>query len=164
MARQWAERIRARGGAEAPWDRPVEEFVRTALAMLGPMLGPRRRDAETLWLRAAELFGAAAAERGLAAGEVIEELQILREILIRSLYRDGAAAGRTLPLRQILFLNRAVDQMVAHGSVGHTDALFFQLLERHGVASPEPPEARAQEVSRQMTQIRTELEEILATG
>lgn len=100
------------------------------------MLGPYRESVEPLWIRASELFGSVAARRGLAAGEVIEEFQILRELVIRDLYRDPPLGGRLpLSLREILRLNRGIDRGVTHASVGHTDAMFFQFFEPDGALS-----------------------------
>ena len=161
---QWAQRIQENGpGRSEPWDRVIDEFTALLVAFLPPLLGPLRGEVRPLWDRCAELFGVAAAQRGLAAGEVIEELQVLRELLIRELYRDPPMGGRVpLSLREILQLNRAIDRAVTHGSIGHIDALFFQLFEKGEPRDPVPPAALAEEVRRQIGMIRTEFESTVA--
>ena len=95
LRQRWAQRIRANGPRQSEaWDRLVEEFVELMTSFLPAVLGPLRDEAENLWVRTAELFGAAGAKRGLAAGEVIEELQVLRELVIRDLYREPPMGGR----------------------------------------------------------------------
>lgn len=131
LSERWAATIRSQGAAsDAPIDRVVEEFTKHLVRFLPWMLGPYRELVEPLWIRASELFGSVAARRGLAAGEVIEEFQILRELVIRDLYRDPPLGGRLpLSLREILRLNRGLDRGATHASVGHTDAMFFQFFE-----------------------------------
>lgn len=127
----WWEEIRSRGsGVGADVNGVVERFVDELVAMLPLLLGPKRELILPLWTRTAELFGTVAAKRGLAAGEVIEEFHLLRELVIRDLYRDPPLDGRLpLSLREILRLSRALDRAVTHASVGHTDAMFFQFFE-----------------------------------
>ena len=166
ISSRWMSRLEAResiGGSD--WHDVVRSFVDVISSMLGPVLGPLRREVEPLWVRIAELFGHTAAGRGLAAGEVIEELQILRELVIRDLYRDPPGSGvAPLSLRDVLLLNRAVDRIVTHGSVGHTDALFFQLFD-DGDREREPEAVRtAEAVLAQITSLRDELKGVLALG
>jgi len=134
LAERWSIAIRDQGAAgNGTEDRIVDAFTRHLVRFLPWMLGPYRDAVEPLWVRSAELFGSVAARRGLAAGEVIEEFQVLRELVIRDLYRDPPLAGRLpLSLREILRLNRGIDRGVTHASVGHTDALFFQFFEADG--------------------------------
>ncbi len=135
----------------------------TLLASFLPaLLGPHRDQVEPLWIRTSELFGAVAARRGLAAGEVIEEFQILREAVIRLLYQDPPLGGRVrLSLREVLRLNRALDTGVTHASVGHTDALFFSLFEGSGIPDAPPTAELMAEVRAQLDGVRAELREIL---
>ena len=140
----------------------LEEVLGVLAGFLPGMLGPYREQVEPLWIRASELFGAVAAKRGLAAGEVIEEFQILREVVIRFLYQDPPLAGRArVSLREVLRLNRAIDQGVTHASVGHTDALFFSLFEGSGIPDSPPSAALMEELRAQLDAIRGELEEIM---
>ncbi len=140
----------------------LTEFVTNLVPFLPALLGPYREDVDPLWTRAAELFGATAARRGLAAGEVIEEFQILREAVIRLLYQDPPLDGRArLSLREILRLNRAIDRGVTHASVGHTDSLFFSLFEGSGIPDAPPTEEMVREVRAQLDEIRAELRQVL---
>jgi hypothetical protein len=160
IGEQWAKRIRESGlGQGEPWDRIMAAFTSLFVEFLPPLLGPMRVEVRPVWDRCAELFGATAAQRGLAAGEVVEELQVLRELVIRELYRDPPMGGQVpLSLREILQLNRAIDRAVTHGSVGHTDALFFQLFEKGEPEDALSPTELADEVLQQLSVIRSEFE------
>ncbi|UCC24057.1 MAG: hypothetical protein JSU98_09990 [Gemmatimonadales bacterium] len=124
-------------------------------------MGPLREQYETLWSEAAELFGSLACKRGLAAGEAVEEVQYLREGILRLLYQaPPIVPAGAMGLREVLRLNRAVDQLVTHASVGHTDALFFALFQSSGVPERLSDEVRY-EIRAQLDGIRAGLEEIL---
>lgn len=159
----WSDEIRARGlGQGTDVDRVVERFVFELVSMLPSLLGPYRDQVQPLWIRASELFGSMAAKRGLAAGEVIEEFHILRELVILDLYRDPPLGGRLpLSLREVLRLNRALDRGVTHASVGHTDAMFFQFFEEDSDSVTMSGAEVAAEAEAQLEVIRHELEEIL---
>lgn len=140
----------------------LEEFLTLLTGFLPAMVGPYREQVEPLWKRTAELFGAVAAKRGLAAGEVIEEFQILREVVIRLLYQDPPLGGRApVSLREILRLNRTIDMGVTHASVGHTDALFFSLFEGSGIPDAPPTAEVVKELQQQLQGIRNELRDVL---
>lgn len=162
LAAGWLAGVRAR---DRVWsddlDGLMEEFFRLLVSMLPATLGPYRTQVEPLWVQTAELFGSVAAQRGLAAGEVIEEFQVLRDGIIRLMFEDPPHNGDTrMSLRDILRLNRVVDQGVTHASVGHTDALFFALFQGSGV--PESPDGDLQdEVRDQLQGIRRELAEVM---
>lgn len=159
----WSDEISARGlGQGTDVDRVVERFVFELVSMLPSLLGPYRDQIQPLWIRASELFGSMAAKRGLAAGEVIEEFHILRELVILDLYRDPPLGGRLpLSLREVLRLNRALDRGVTHASVGHTDAMFFQFFEEDSDSVTMSGAEVAAEAEAQLEVIRHELEEIL---
>jgi hypothetical protein len=140
----------------------LEEFLTLLTGFIPAMVGPYRDQVEPLWKRTSELFGAVAAKRGLAAGEVIEEFQILREVVIRLLYQDPPLGGRApVSLREILRLNRTIDMGVTHASVGHTDALFFSLFEGSGIPDAPPTAEVVEELQQQLQGIRAELRDIL---
>ncbi len=148
------------GGGAA--DGLLEEFLGLLVGMLPTVLGPHRDQAEPLWIRAAELFGATAARRGLAAGEVIEEFQILREAVIRFLYQEPpVSGGARLSLRDVLRLNRAIDRGVTHASVGHTDALFFALFEGSGIPDTPPNGRLVDEVRSQLDELRHDVIDVI---
>src|ERR1051325_316379 len=108
------------------------EVVRQELTLLidvfASMVGPLRRETKAIWLRISELYGSHAHPRGLAAGEVVEELQFLRELLIRFLAPAIAALRPRQGMALLLRLNRLVDRGVAMAVVGYTDALVRSLL------------------------------------
>jgi hypothetical protein len=163
LSRRWSLAIRDHElGDSEELDVVLDAFTQHLLRFLPWMLGPHRDTLEPLWVKSSELFGSVAARRGLAAGEVIEEFQILRELVIRDLYRDPPLGGRRpLSLREILRLNRVIDRGVTHASVGHTDALFFQFFEGEGIAPPGPSEL-ADEVLDQLGTMSRELDELVA--
>jgi hypothetical protein len=114
----------------------TERLLRLIVDLLVVMAGPMRREADDAWFAASELYGRLAALRGLSAGEVVEELQHLRELLARELADFFVA----LPLRQqlptVLRINRLVDTAVASAVVGYTDALVASMFSREGVPVP----------------------------
>ncbi len=163
LSERWCQEVRRRGeGMHAEINGLLDEFLELLVRFLPGVVGPYRDQVDPLWRQAAELFGATAARRGLAAGEVIEEFQILREAVIRLLYQDPPVAGRArLSLRDVLRLNRAIDRGVTHASVGHTDALFFSLFEGSGIPDSPPAEELVHEVRTQLAGLRAELQKIL---
>lgn len=160
----WWEEIQSRGLGRAPEVEGVmEDFVGQVVTLLPYMLGPHRSQIEPLWARLSELFGAMAAKRGLAAGEVMEEFHILREHLIRELYQDPPLEGRLpLALREILRLNRTLDRAVTHASVGHTDAMFFQFFQADQDREPLSGAEVAEEAGHQLELIRSEFGKVCA--
>ncbi len=88
------------------------------------------------WKSAAELYGALGAKRGLAAGDLVEEFQIVREAVVRILFQAPPARyGAALSLSDALRLNRFLDSGVTHASIGHTDGLCFALFLASGVST-----------------------------
>ena len=108
------------------------ELIRQELSLLidvfASMVGPLRRETKSIWVRVTEEYGRHAAVRGLATGEVVEELQYLRELLIRHLAPSIAALRPRQGMALLLRLNRLVDRGVAMAVVGYTDALVASLL------------------------------------
>ncbi len=131
-------------------------FMGLFMELLPRMLGPYRDPLEPIWDQAAELYGSFAANRGLAAGEVIEEVQVLREAIMRAIYQDPprGAMGQ-MGLREVLRLNRVCDRLVLHASVGHTDALFFALFQGSGVPESLSDDVRW-EIRQQLESLRAE--------
>ncbi len=162
LVHRWHREILSRYDSSQGVNGLLEEFLTLLAGFLPALLGPHRDQVEPVWIRASELFGAVAARRGLAAGEVIEEMQLLREAVIRLLYQDPPVGGRTrLSLREVLRLNRAVDTGVTHASVGHTDAMFFWLFEGSGIPDAPPTGELLTELRSQLDGIRADLCEIL---
>jgi hypothetical protein len=142
IADRWLLEIRSRvEGVDGEIEVILREFLDLLVGFLPLGLGPYRDQVLPSFHQAAELYGNLGAIRGLAAGEAVEEAQLLREVLFRFLFRDlPSADGPGLGLRELLQLSRLVDQAVTHASVGHTDTLFFNLF--HGTGVPDTP-ARA---------------------
>ncbi|HSG49296.1 MAG TPA: hypothetical protein VLA43_15855 [Longimicrobiales bacterium] len=154
--------LKLRGGVEVDGaEELIEAFLDLFLKLLPGLMGPSREALEPIWTQTSELFGSLACSRGLAAGEAVEETQFLREAVLRLLYQDPPRppAGR-MGLREVLRLNRAVDQLVTHASVGHTDALFFALFQGSGVPEHLGDDARY-EIRAQLEGARAEMEDIL---
>jgi len=142
------------------FDQVVRRFMYQLAELLPWLMGPHGPHVRPLWHRTAELFGVMAAKRGLAAGEVIEEFQILRELLIRMLLEHPLAEG-ALSLRDILRLNRIVDSGVVHASVGHTDAMFFQFFGPQENQVSQTPEEIVREAERQLVLVAQELSQVV---
>ena len=157
---QWSEWIAERM-TEAPHiERPtVERHVSLLVDVLIETAGPFRRHATELWYSGCEVYGQTAAARGLAAGEVVEELQQLRELLIRLLSETIAALPARQSIAAVLRLNRTLDRGIAHAVVGYTDALVEALLNRRGVpiVASEPAE---DEVLQRLAHLEEELAEL----
>ncbi len=160
LAQRWSLELRARSGREDGPLGPLRDGLLHAMSrFLGPAVGPWRDQVEPLLHQVAALYGNVAALRGLAAGDVVEEMQLLREILLRFLFRDAGPEGglEHLGLRGFLRLSRVVDQIVTHANVGHIDALFFNLLHGTGVTEV-PGEDLLDEIRGELASLESELE------
>lgn len=137
------------------------EIIRQELSLLidvfGSMVGPLRRETKIIWLKVTEEYGRHAAVRGLAAGEVVEELQYLRELLIRFLAPSIAALRPRQGLALLLRLNRLVDRGVAMAVVGYTDALVASILPDSDDGAPGRRTPDPAELKQALTDIRAEL-------
>jgi hypothetical protein len=137
------------------------EIIRQELSLLidvfGSMVGPLRRETKSIWLKVTEEYGRHAAARGLAAGEVVEELQYLRELLIRFLAPSIAALRPRQGMALLLRLNRLVDRGVTMAVVGYTDALVASILPDadDGVPGRRTPDPA--ELKKSLIDIRAEL-------
>ena len=161
LKERWLQDLRLRGASHQDGvDELLEYFVELLLELLPNLLGRYRDQIEPLWTQTSELFGSLAANRGLAAGEAVEEAQILREAVLRLLYQDPplAPAG-PMGLREVLRLNRMLDELVTYTSVGHTDALFFALFQGSGVPERLSDDVRY-ELRSQLETIRASLDEV----
>ena len=134
----------------------LEDFLRLLVSMLPVAMGPHRRQLEPVWQTAAELYGSFGVARGLASGEIVEEFQLLREGLIRMLFKEPPpSSGAPLFGSEMIRLNRFLDMGVTQASVGHTDRLFFDLFQGGGTASQITPEL-VTEIRRQLAGIEEE--------
>ncbi|MBA2290963.1 MAG: hypothetical protein H0W15_00755 [Gemmatimonadales bacterium] len=128
MVSEWADWLADRSGTSNVSRDLLERQFQLVMDGLIEMLGPLRREAKVVWQHIMEHYGRTAATRGLAAGEVVEELQQLRFLLIKHI---GAFVAAMRPRRAVavfLRLNGIVDRGIAQAVVGYTDALVASLL------------------------------------
>lgn len=157
MVAQWADWLGDRMQTSTTIPRPIiERELRLIIELLGEMVGPVRRETKPVWFHACEHFGRLAAARGLAAGEVVDEMQFLRELLIRNLAPVLAAMRPRRAMAIMLQLNRVLDKGISVTVVGYTDALVATIFAQNGVPGPEAG-VDAEEVSRQLEQLEGEL-------
>lgn len=144
LVAEWAGRLGDRITAAPTIPRSVvERELRLLVDILAQMIGPLRREARPMWHRACEQYGRNASTRGLSAGEVVEELLQLRDILTRRLAPVVAAMRARQGMAILLRLNRVLDHGIAAAVVGYTDALVATMLGRNGV----PEQGDADEAS-----------------
>ncbi len=129
MVRQWVTWLGDRMTASNSVPREVvTRELHLLIDVFASMVGPLRRETKPIWQRVTEEYGRHAAFRGLAAGEVVEEMQYLRELLIRHLAPSIAALRPRQGMALLLRLNRLVDKGVAMAVVGYTDALVASMM------------------------------------
>ena len=162
MAERWFLEVRSRAdGMDDEVSGLVQEFLQLLTKFLAPGMGAFRDQIEPVFQQAAELYGNLGAHRGQAAGESVEEFQLLREVVLRFLHNEGPGEGaEDLGLRELLQLHRLIDQGVTYASIGHTDSLFFNLFHGTGV-SDTPTPALLAEVREQVMGLDEELERLL---
>lgn len=162
LARQWADWLDDRSSTSPAIPRPLlERELQLLLDVLTELVGPLRREAIEIWSAACEHYGRAAAARGLAAGEVVEEIQFLRELLIRNLAGTLAAMRPRQAMAIMLRLNQVLDRGIGVAVAGYTDALVAQLLAHNGVPSVDNALDPA-EVERQVGEIEKRLGQLVA--
>jgi len=156
LAKRWGDWIVARGadGHVLTAD-DLGRVLLVLVSVLGHMAGPLRHEARETWLAATELFGRLAEVRGLAAGEVVDELQHLRELLIVEIGDLIVAMPARQQMAAVLRVNRVCDLGVANAVVGYTDALVAKMFSRDGV--PVPTADSLQELLSQLGALEAEL-------
>ena len=156
LVSKWARYLEERQTGTVLLGLPAtERLLKIIVDLLAHMSGPLRREADETWFAATELYGRLAAVRGLSAGEVVEELQYLRELLTRDLADIFVALPARQQLPTLLRVNRVLDRGVANAVVGYTDALVATMFSREGV--PVPTTDHVQELLAQMDGIEAEL-------
>ncbi len=134
MVEQWADWLGERLTSSNTIARSsVERELGLILDTLIEMVGPYRREVKPVWFEVCEHYGRMAAARGLSAGEVVEEMQYLRELLTLTLSPVLAAMRARAGLAIMLRLNRVLDKGIAVAVVGYTDALVATLFSQNGV-------------------------------
>lgn len=135
---EWADWLGERMSASSAIPRSVVE--RTHRLILGVMdltVGRARRDVMDLWTRLFEHVGRVGAARGLASGEVVEEIMFLRILLTRQLAPVLVRMRNRQAMAIIIRLNTVLDQGCATAVVSYTDALVATIFARNGVPSPD---------------------------
>ena len=159
MVSQWADWLGDRISAHTIPRSTVEREFRLLFDVMTEMVGPLRREANIVWFHVCEHYGRIASVRGLAAGEVVEELQYLRELLIRNLAPVLVAMRARQGMAIMLRLNRVIDKGIAVAVVGYTDALVATLFSQNGVASLGDHKDLG-EVERQLDALELELQRV----
>lgn len=157
MVTEWLDRLgdRVRAAPTIPRSTVEREF-HLIVDVLTEMVGPLRREVRTIWHDVCRHYGRVASARGLAAGEVVEELLHLRDILTRQLAPVVAAMRARQGMAILLRLNRVLDHGVAVAVVGYTDELVASVMGHDGAAA----NARALdpgEVARQLETFEADL-------
>ena len=156
LARYWFEEVLHRVSLDEEMERVLERFLNLLTRMIPGALDHRRSVVDPVWKSATELYGALGAKRGLAAGDIVEEFQIVREGVVRMLFEAPPGNyGAALSLSDALRLNRFLDSGVTHASIGHTDGLFFSLFQGSGVSTV-PTEKLVEEFEEQLECLEVE--------
>jgi hypothetical protein len=154
---EWADWLTARVSSAAGFPTFVlERELRLLFDVLIETLGPLRRSVNDVWFHACEHFGRVGTARGLAAGEVVEEVHFLRELLIRRIGPVLATLRPRQAMAIILRLNATLDKGIAVAVVGYTDALVATLFTQNGVPAPDTA-LDLPDITRQLEQIEGEL-------
>ena len=154
----WSRRLEDKLAATGMIPRSfVEREFRLLVELSGQSVGPFRREVLPIWIKASEQYGRVGSMRGLAAGEVVEELQHLRDILTLRLAPIVTTLRPRQALAIMLRLNRLVDRGIATAVVGYTDALVATLFARSGVPVADDTEHDLEEIDRHLTQLEGEL-------
>jgi hypothetical protein len=159
---QWSHWISERMTQAPHIDRPtVDRHLALLVDVTVEMTGPLRRIISDVWFSSCDAYGRTAAARGLAAGEVVEEMQYFRELLIRTLPQVIAGMGDRQIMALVLRLNAILDKGIAHAVVGYTDALVETLFNQQGVpfTTMDPQEA---EVRRRLEELEEEFAQLRA--
>ena len=132
-------------------------FLDSLLFFLPACLGPQKAVGKEIWQQATHLYGSFALQRGLAAGEVVEDLQLLREVILKLLLEGplGELKDRDFQ-KDFLALNKVLDLGVVRASIAYVDDLFFAHLQGSGVFEGVTSEVE-EEMYRQLDTFRREL-------
>jgi len=157
MVTEWADWLSKRSASRAVPRQLLERQLCLVVDGMVAMLGPLRREAKVVWQHLMEHYGQVGVTRGLAAGEVVEELQQLRTLLIDHV---GALVAAMRPRRAVamfLRLNGIVDRGIALAVVGYTDALVASLMMTDRPTPSALETGGGDDVARQLDAIEAEL-------
>lgn len=128
MVAEWSDWLARRAGGGTIPPQLVERELRLVIDTLTEMLGPLRRESKLVWDAVMEHYGRTAAARGLAAGEVVDEVQQLRLLLINHIGTVVAAMRPRRAVAVFVRLNNVIDRGISQAVVGYTDALVASLM------------------------------------
>ncbi len=161
MIAEWAEWLRHRvASAAAIPHSTLERELRLLFDILIEGVGPLRRSVNEVWHHACEHYGRFGAARGLAAGEIVEEIQYLRELLTRRIGPVLSGLRQRQAMAIILRLNTTLDKGIAVAVVGYTDALVATLFAQNGVPAPDTA-LDSHDIERQLELLEGELAEVV---
>lgn len=157
MITEWADWLVGRVSTTQAIPRTtLKRELRLIYDILIESVGPMRRSITEAWHHACEHYGRLGAARGLAAGEIVEEIQYLRELIIRRIGPVLSGLRQRQAMAIILRLSATLDKGMAICVVGYTDALVATLFTQSGV----PAAGSAfdnHEVEKQLEQLEGEL-------
>lgn len=161
LSDRWIQELRSgRDSGDSDGLDILETVARKLVSFLPPCFGERREVAREVWQHAAHLYGSLALLRGLAAGEVVDEFQLLREVILRVFLADSPGdcdgPGDRVSSTELLGLNRVLDQGVSRASISYVDDLFFTHLQGTGVPGGLDDEKKA-EIERQLESLGRDL-------
>lgn len=158
---EWADWLADRVSTASPVPRfTLERELRLLYDILIESVGPMRRSVAEVWHHASEHYGRYGAARGLAAGEIVEELQYLRELIIRRIGPVLTGLRQRQAMAIILRLSATLDKGMAVAVVGYTDALVATLFTQNGVPAPDSA-LDCHEIEKQLEQIENELRSVI---
>lgn len=161
LAERWIQEIRTgRDPGNLEGLDIMEVVVRELVSMIPYCFGEKRDAARENWQHASYLYGSLALLRGLAAGDVVDELQLLRGVILRLFLTEDEPSGGHftggIPAMEFLALNRILDMGVSRASIAYVDDLFFTHLQGSGVPT-DLDEDKKLEIRRQFQTLREEL-------
>jgi hypothetical protein len=137
LIQEWADWLDSRvSTAQAIPRATLERELRLLYDILIESVGPMRRSITEVWHHACEHYGRFGAARGLSAGEIVEEIQYLRELIIRRIGPVLSGLRQRQAMAIILRMSATLDKGIAVGVVGYTDALVATLFTQNGVPAP----------------------------
>jgi hypothetical protein len=161
MVVEWGDWLADRSGAGTLPEPLLDRQLRLVIDTLVEMLGPLRREAKPVWDRVMDHFGRASAARGSAAGEVVDEVQQLRLLLIKYIGTGVAAMRPRRAVAVFIRLNNVVDRGIAQAVAGYTDVLAASLVHPDHSGSV-IAEAEPEEFERRLGALEAELK-VVAT-
>lgn len=161
LAHRWIQELKSGKDAGDEDGEDILEIVATDLVSFLPAcFGEQRERGLEVWQQVTHLYGSLALLRGLAAGEVVDELQLLREVILRAFLSEVSDSGDDsrllIPPMEFLNLNRVLDLAVSRASISYVDDLFFTHLQGSGVPRG-LDEKHKIEIRRQLDGFRFEL-------